>query len=131
MAGRSCAVTVSLLLVFSLALGAAHAFQTEDDVNSRVMWASQQGVMRRTLLATNDSTYEQQLIDAANAHALAALALTPRPDPTNGMKKYEGGYDVTNMHYWAVSGGLLLKSGLLGPERKGKSGCQEEGMSGS
>lgn len=28
---------------------------------------------------------------------------TVRVDPLNNLKKYRGGYDVTNKHYWSVS----------------------------
>lgn len=28
---------------------------------------------------------------------------TVRVDPLDGLKKYRGGYDITNKHYWGVS----------------------------
>lgn len=28
---------------------------------------------------------------------------TVRPDPLEKLRKYRGGYDVTNVHYWSVS----------------------------
>jgi hypothetical protein len=32
---------------------------------------------------------------------------TRRVDPLQGLRKYEGGYNITDMHYWSVSSLLL------------------------
>jgi hypothetical protein len=81
---------------------ASEVKETITEVTDRVIWR-EDGFIRRSLLAVNETDYEQLAIDAANARAAAAMAITPRIDPTDGFKKYDGGYDVTNMHYWAVS----------------------------
>lgn len=81
---------------------ASEVKETITEVTDRVIWR-EDAFIRRSLLAANDTDYEQQAINAANARAAAAMAITPRFDPTDGFKKYEGGYNVTNMHYWAVS----------------------------
>lgn len=31
------------------------------------------------------------------------LGAIPRRDPLNHFKRYKGGFNVTNMHYWSVS----------------------------
>lgn len=32
---------------------------------------------------------------------------TRRVDPLEGLRKYEGGYNITDKHYWSVSSLLL------------------------
>ena len=131
------AVATPALLVFFLCLGSALSAQADNHgfthrvngaltkrgtsprevaglagVQDGVMWAAD-GFARRSLLTTNGTDYQQNAIDAANARAAAAMAITPRIDPTDGFKKYEGGYDVSNMHYWAVSGGQNIMLDIL------------------
>lgn len=37
---------------------------------------------------------------------------TVRIDPLDNLKKYRGGYDITNKHYWSVTLSLFLSLSL-------------------
>lgn len=39
-----------------------------------------------------------------------AAQRTQRKDPLNGFKRYTGGWNISDHHYWAVSSSLFLKN---------------------
>lgn len=41
--------------------------------------------------------------DGSQGTLVLAAKRTKRPDILNGFKRYRGGWDIVNRHYWAVS----------------------------
>lgn len=41
--------------------------------------------------------------DAENRTLVLAAKRTNRPDILHGFKRYHGGWDIANQHYWVVS----------------------------
>ena len=58
---------------------------------------------------------EAQAPGPANSGSQSTLVLaakrTDRPDILRGFKRYRGGWDITNRHYWAVSTCFFSHSG--------------------
>lgn len=46
--------------------------------------------------------------EALESTLLLAERRTNRPDILTGFRRYRGGWDIANKHYWAVSSSLFL-----------------------
>lgn len=58
---------------------------------------------KRFLDETLDASEEPPL----NSSLILAAKRTKRKDPLDGFKKYTGGWNISNKHYWAVSSQIL------------------------
>ncbi|KAK4401291.1 hypothetical protein Sango_1235200 [Sesamum angolense] len=68
------------------------------------------GTRTQRLLYDNSTTTEQQDQVDSTDHLVLAPRRTYRKDPLNHFKRYTGGWNITNPHYWAFLGSAYLSS---------------------